>query len=95
MRHLHDDDGPTTPREGLEWLEFLAQDHYDLDPNLRTAVALLEAELVRVGELEKVAQALMDAAFVLSDERIPFAIIRVIMQAKKALEGGDTNDRPS
>lgn len=54
MNALYHDDAPTTAREGLETLEFLAQDHYSIDPNLRRAVALLKGELERVTGLEKV-----------------------------------------
>ncbi len=101
MNALHDD-GPTTPREGLEWLEFFAQDHYSIDPNLRTAVELLEAELVRVGELEKACELAAPAMASLMDELghrkatdwglVNDALVkieRLNRQARAALEGGE------
>ena len=58
MNPLHDD-GPTTATEGLEYLELLAQDHYSIDPNLRTAVDLVAAALEANAQLEKVCEAVL------------------------------------
>ncbi len=94
MNMIHDDDGPTTPREALELLEFQVQDFYDLSPNLRTAVALLEAELVRARGLEKACDAALEWAAgyplgMASTQPDIDAAAVVYRRCHAALKGGD------
>ncbi len=90
---------PTTPQEALELLEFQVQDAYDFDPNLRTAVALIEAELERVTGLEKVAQYFDYASRVhvfealSNDSYLNITVTaKAVQDCRALLKGGDDRD---
>ncbi len=97
MNELHDD-APTTAREALELIEFAVQDDYDLSPELRTAVELLERELVRARELEKALGGIetVYAEYIALVKNIGHPsfeiVVDAVRQARSLLKGGDNRD---